>query len=78
MEIVQPPSTPRKRKYPWHEWTDGQARRATRGQDFDCLVPSFVALLHYTAKSRDFDRVETVVSEDGDSVTFQFFAKEDA
>lgn len=37
---------PRKRYYPWDEWSDGQWREATRHDDYDCTTASFIRQLH--------------------------------
>jgi hypothetical protein len=65
-------SVPRRARYDWRKWVDGEQHTAKLGVDFHCQAPSFVALLHYQAKARRFDRVETSTSEDGNAVTFQF------
>lgn len=42
----------RRSAYPWDEWLDGQARRLTRGEDFQCLTESFRTMAHTAAKNR--------------------------
>lgn len=65
--------TPRPR-YPWSDWSDGNSHLAIQGLDFDCTIPSFVALLHQKVKSPSFPReithVSTSVEDNGVRFTF--------
>lgn len=59
--------------YDWDLWTNGEEHTAEWGEDFNCTIPSFIALLHSQAKQREgIERVETTT--DGTKVTFRFFA----
>lgn len=64
---------PRKTKYPWTEWTDGQKHVAKRGVDFEVPAYSFVANIHQRARLIDM-RAETSTNED--EVTFIFIRPE--
>ncbi len=61
----------RRRKYDWEKWADGEEHSATYGEDFECGVPSFVALLHTKCNRLTMDHVRTSVN--GNTVTFKYF-----
>lgn len=56
-------------KYPWKEWTNGKAYRASKGEDFDVEPESFASSLRKRA-SRKGLRVQVRVLDK--SVEFQF------
>lgn len=73
--ISEMPKSTRKSKYPWSEWTDGKARKATKGQDFDGTAISFRQALYAHANNSDPKlTVETQIVNDNE-VLFKFTAK---
>lgn len=66
MEIIEEFHS--RKKYPWKQWLDGKARRATKGVDYDCDTASFRSALQKAAE-RSGMYVET--STQGESVTFR-------
>lgn len=61
---------PRGARYPWEQWTNGKAWRATQGADFQCSVEGFAAVIYSHARRRGL-RVTVSVLVDG-CVDFQF------
>jgi hypothetical protein len=62
-------------RYPWDEWTDGQRRRALKGEDFHCSAQSLRVRLYQEAKKREMKvttRLEGRVGNE-DKVVFQFY-----
>lgn len=58
-------------KYPWELWENGEEHTIEWGKDFDCGIPSIIALLHGRAKYKQYlDSVST--SNAGTQVIFQF------
>jgi hypothetical protein len=56
-------------RYPWHKWTDGKARRAKQGRDFNGKPSSFRNALYVRANRQE---LSVTVALKGDSVEFQF------
>ena len=65
-----PPRQGRPPKYDWDTITDGYVWVARQGDDFDCTVSGFKALLRYQARKRGM-KVKTKV-ENRNTVRFQF------
>lgn len=57
--------------YPWKEWMDGKARRATQGRDYSCKTSSFISILHKHGE-RNGMKVETSQPKPN-VVDFRFF-----
>jgi hypothetical protein len=63
--------TPRRGKYPWHQWADGAVWRISRGQDFDVSVISMLSALRAHANSAG--KAVTTRTVNGDAaIEFQF------
>ena len=61
-------------KYPWEQWTDGQARRLYQGEDFDATLESFRTMVH--RKARDMNlKAHTKINEADTSIQVQFSPK---
>lgn len=68
-EIVDEfPGSARGDNYPWDEWFDGQIRKLTKGEDYDCLTASFSNAAYNARKRRG---VEVRISVRGDIVYIQ-------
>lgn len=63
---------PKKTKYPWKDWMNGQAWVLKQGVDFKCKVTSLTTGAHHIAK-RSGRIVHTRV--DGDEVTLKFIKR---
>jgi hypothetical protein len=61
-------------KYPWSDWTDGQVWQIVQGEDFT-LSPKSMRMTIAARASTLGLRVRTTVQ--GNTVTFQFRAKDD-
>ncbi len=66
----------RNSKYPWDEWTDGQIRKAIKGEDFETTAADFRSMLH-AAGGRYGMKVKTRTPHDQESISFQFYKGED-
>jgi hypothetical protein len=53
----------RRKKYPWDEWLDGQARELTRGIDFDNSVKSMQNTFLQAAMTRSLIGQTRVIDE---------------
>ena len=69
MEIIHSVASPYTR-YPWDEWFDGQARRATQGADFEVTPKDFAIAARKAAKSRGVT-VRVSVNSERKTVDFQ-------
>lgn len=66
-------------KYPWEEWTDGEARKLYRGKDFDADLISFRTMVH--RKARDLGPhigAYTHINKADQSVRVQFYVRKGA
>jgi len=70
MAVVIERPAPKRRAYPWTEWTDGRAYAATSGFDFFCSVEGFKASLY--SHSRRYKIPVVVWSDSPGVVGFQF------
>ena len=59
------------KRYPWDKWTDGKARRARRGADFQCTCDGFAQTL-YSHATRHQLSVSLSVDASKELVDFQF------
>lgn len=69
MEIIHRVASPNTR-YPWDEWLDGQARRASQGTDFQVTPKDFAISVRKAAKAKGLTVRASVNSERG-TVDFQ-------
>jgi hypothetical protein len=61
------------RRYPWADWTDGQAWEITRGDDYDVATENMRVILHLRAGDMNRKvRTRKVRDERGESLVFQF------
>lgn len=65
--------TPSQHRYPWDEWTDGNAYRAVMGEDFNCSTDSFRQAIYQCAHRL---KLSAKVSVHGETVEFQFSPRE--
>lgn len=56
-------------RYDWKRWENGKPYRAVKGEDFDCTVKGFRAVLYGRAKRRG---LTVRVAIRGSQVDFQF------
>lgn len=62
------------RRYPWHEWTDGQVWEIRYQEDYDIPTENMRVNLHERAKQGGLMRVRTEKIKDrrGEGLRFQF------
>lgn len=76
-ERADPSSVPRprpgRRKYPWHEWTDGDWWRLKRGADYKVTDDAFRSIT-FTHARRNGLKVRTRLYDGG--IFIQFFQEE--
>lgn len=66
-------SDPR-RRYPWPEWTDGDAWEITRGEDYDAATETMRVNLHMKADALAMKvRTKKTGGHDSEGLVFQFF-----
>jgi hypothetical protein len=69
---------PGRRKYPWHEWTDGSVWEVRRGEDYDVATENMRVNLHMKADALLWKvRTHKVTDDRSEGLVFQFFASDD-
>lgn len=67
----------RPRIYPWSAWLDGNAWRIRRGVDFEVTAASMAGQIRLAA-AREGGNAACRVTDGGEAVEFQFYAREAA
>jgi hypothetical protein len=71
-----PPSG--RRRYPWHEWTDGATWEIRRGDDYDVATENMRVNLHIKAETLARKvRTRKIRDDDGEGLIFQFLGSDD-
>jgi len=68
-----------RRRYPWHEWTDGATWEIRRGDDYDVATENMRVNLHMKAESLTRKvRTRKIRDDQGEGLIFQFLESETA